>query len=171
MHAETVKVDLLTEGDAVEVAKWPTYPTEYEALDYALRKGGWLDKFPEDEGNHRFAARVDNQLVGFSILVPTGRGDAEFFIAVHPKWVGRGVGTILTEDTVKRGFTSLGLEKIHLKVRHWHSKGIELYKKVGFRTTEEKEEEWYGKRIRFLTMYLYKLDWKNQAETLRANSR
>ena len=170
MHDVIIGIDILTADDVDKVANWPTYSGEYEALDYALRKGGWLDKFPENEGNHRFAARIDNQLVGFSILVPTGSRDAEFFIAIHPNWIGRGIGKFLTEKTVKKGFTRLGFERIHLKVRHWHSKGIDLYEKVGFRTTEEKEEEWYGKTINFLTMYLYKTDWEKQSEKFTIKS-
>lgn len=160
MKVAHLRIDKLAQEDALYIRRWPSYPEKYAKLDYALRKGGWLDQFPEKAGNFRFAAWVEGRLVGFSILNPTGKREAEFYIAVHPKKLGQGLGKKLTERIVREGFTKLRLKRIHLKVRDWHTDAIKLYKRVGFGETKKKKLKWRGETIRFVIMEIHAADWK-----------
>jgi len=40
-----VTLKKLTEEDVNVIRSWPLYPPQVRALDYALRKDGWLDEF------------------------------------------------------------------------------------------------------------------------------
>jgi len=139
----------LTEADARAVRDWPLYPPEVEALDYALRPGGWLDQFPEAADTQRFAAWDGPELVGFSILTHVAGGEAEFYVALRPDRIGRGVGRALTEQTLAAGFGGLGLKRIYLKVRPWHRRAAALYEKLGFRRTGRAVEEVQGRPVEF----------------------
>ena len=147
-----MKLRPLSAADQRTVRGWPPYPSEFADLDYALRADGWLDQFPAGPGNHRYGAWVDRDLVGFSILTETGPGEAEFFIALHPERLGQGIGRELTPLVLAEGFRALGLRRIHLKVRSWHTRGIHLYAQAGFREVGETEMEIRGKRERFVLM-------------------
>ena len=147
----------MTAGDEHAIHSWPSYPAEFKDLDYALREKGWLAQFPAGPTNDRIAARVGNHLVGFSILTKTGLGEAEFYIALHPESIGRGLGKIFTRMVVQQGFEQLKLQKIHLKVRSWHLRAIQLYEGLGFRQVGAKDLEINGKREQFIIMELDKL--------------
>ena len=151
-HDTVMRISPLTADDARTILAWPPYPSEFSALDYALREYGWLNQFPETTGNHRFGAWVDGELVGFSILTQTAPGEAEFYIALNPDKLGQGFGKELTQKILVKGFQDLGFERIHLKVRTWHSRGIHLYEQVGFRKVGEMEMEIMGKKDRFIEM-------------------
>jgi RimJ/RimL family protein N-acetyltransferase len=145
---ETPRVNLepLTDADALVIHQWPEYPPQYMALDYALRQGGWLAEFPNGPKNHRYAARCNGDLVAFSILAETSKPEAEFYVAVDPRKLGSGVGSVVTKLTLEAGFDHLGLHRIWLKVRAWHSVGIHIYERAGFRHTGKPFEDTAGGR-------------------------
>jgi len=149
-----VELAPLAAADAAEIRVWPPYPPPFEPLDYALRAGGWLDQFPASAANRRLAVRSAGILVGFTLLVDLRAGDAEFYLAVHPAHLNRGVGRAATLATVALGFASLGLARIHLKVREWHAVGIRLYREVGFIPGETMTLEVAGRQTAFLAMAL-----------------
>lgn len=127
-NAPVATLRKLTDDDQAAIEKWPSYPPQFMALDYALRaKVGWLAKYPESAGNNRFAAEVEGKLVGFSILTK----EAEFYVAVHPDRLAGGIGSQITRLTKERGF-DLGFERIWLKVRTWHRSGIRIYERMGY---------------------------------------
>lgn len=108
--------------------------------------------FPESPTTIRLGGWTNGNLVGFSLLTDITASSAEFYIALHPAKTGRGIGRQLTEETIKFAFTKLKLRKVYLKVRKWHSRGIELYKQVGFVVTGEKEEDIQGSPVGFYVM-------------------
>ena len=152
MPIETIRLESLVQGDADSINDWPPYPQELIDLDYALRPGGWLDQFPESTRTHRYAIKDGDLLVGFTILTNIRNADAEFYIAVHPDHLGKGIGTAATRQTVLIGFHRLGLSRIYLKVRLWHKRAIQTYKNVGFTMCGTSEEVIHGKHVQFLTM-------------------
>ena len=143
-----------------EINSWPNYGGSFRALDYALRPGGWLDALPESINTRRFAARLDGQLVGFSILTDITREAAEIYLAVHPELTGRGIGRQIMESTLAKAFFEIGLSRVHLKVRVWHKRAITLYQKVGFVAKGQKREEVNGEMVDFQIMELQKADFK-----------
>lgn len=147
-----MRITPLTADDVKTILAWSPYPSEFSALDYALREYGWLDQFPEAVGNHRYGAWVDGELVGFSILTQTAPGEAEFYIALSPHKLGQGFGKQLTQKILAKGLQDLGFERIHLKVRAWHARGIRLYERAGFQKVGEIELEIKGKKDRFVVM-------------------
>lgn len=155
----SVMLATLTRHDQDAIRAWPAYPPQYKDLDYALRERGWLDQFPAGAKNHRFAAWQKDELLGFSILTETGNNDAEFYLAVRPERLRKGFGKEITQMTLDKAFYELGLERVHLKVRKWHRKAIELYTSSGFKTTGLKDEEINGKTDTFEIMELNRSDY------------
>jgi RimJ/RimL family protein N-acetyltransferase len=152
-----VALNELTPTDEAEIQNWPPYPPQFMALDYALRsKPGWLAAFPANPANHRFAARKDGKLVGFSILTETGPQEAEFYVAIHPEKLNIGIGIDVTRQTKERGFDQLNLRHIWLKVRTWHEGAIRVYERVGFRKVDpEFTETAGGREDRFIKMEVF----------------
>jgi len=104
-------------GDIAKIKKWPPYRGGFEQMDYALRDNGWLDEFRDRDDTRIFAAELNERLVGFSLLSTAAAGDAEFRIAIHPKWTGKGLGTEVTRATLQAGFGRQALSRVHLIVR------------------------------------------------------
>jgi diamine N-acetyltransferase len=146
----------LTGEDVNVIRYWPPYPRELVDLDYALREDGWLDEFPESPTTRRFAAWDGTQLVGFSILTDIVDGNAEFYIALHPGWIGRGIGREVTNQTLAIGFEQLDLRRIYLKVRDWHQRAIALYESVGLRKFGMCVADVQGQPVHFVTMEIRK---------------
>ena len=143
---------LLSESHRQEIQSWPPYTGDFAPLDYALRPGGWLDSMPESAVTHRYAAMLNGQLVGFSLLTDITADAAEIYLAVKPGITGKGIGGQLMDLTLEKGFRDLKLGRIYLKVRVWHKRAIALYEKEGFMTTGRKQEEIAGEMVDFLTM-------------------
>ena len=150
-----VTIKRLAAADAVAIEDWPPYPKAFASLDYALRHpDGWLHQFPESAENRRYAAWRGSELVGFSLLAHTKDGEAEFYVAVHPELLHKGIGRAITEQTVAAGFEQLGLSRIYLKVRDWHTGAARLYESVGFQKYGEAEELIQGKPTKFVMMQI-----------------
>lgn len=155
MSAHPVTLRQLTEEDAAAIAQWPPYPQAFALLDFALRKGGWLDQFPESSRAHRYAAWQGDNLVGISILADIAEGDAEFYIALHPDHIGQGFGESITRQTVLAGFKHLGLSRIHLKVRDWHETAMAVYERVGFTRQGTCVAPIQGQPVHFIIMEIF----------------
>lgn len=155
MRSDSITLKSLTREDAAAVGQWPPYPAPVAALDFALRKGGWLDQFPESSQNHRYAAWHQDTLVGFSMLADLHEGNAEFYLAVHPARLGQGFGEPITRQTLHIAFKSLGLSRIHLRVRNWHERAIALYERVGFKKHGTCVAPIQGQPVHFIMMERY----------------
>jgi diamine N-acetyltransferase len=138
--------------DIPEIKSWPPYLNGFEQMDYALRDNGWLDEFRDRPATWIYVVELSNQRIGFSLLSATAREEAEFRIAIHPDWTGKGLGREATLATLKTGFGHLILAKIHLIVRKSNLRALSLYKNIGFVTISESVHAIQGKDIEFIDM-------------------
>jgi RimJ/RimL family protein N-acetyltransferase len=154
-----IELRLITDEDVAKVKNWPSYTDEFEAMDYALRKDGWLDEYRERPMTWIYVAELDKQTVGFSLLSTTGEGEAEFRIAIHSRWIGKGLGKKIAFATLKKGFRQLNLTRIHLIVRKENKVASKLYESLGFIKSGESTRMIQGKIIEFINMNLTKEDF------------
>ena len=146
----------ITAEDAAEVKNWPAYTDIFEAMDYALREGGWLDEYWGRPMTWIYMAELDGQTIGFSLLSTTAEGEAEFRIAVHPQWIGRGFGVQIALSTLDKGFGQHGMNRIHLIVRKENLAALKLYEGLGFAKSGESTRVIQGKTIEFIDMDMSK---------------
>ncbi len=146
----------LGKGDAIRIARWPTYPGEFEDIDYALRPNGWLDEFENKPGAHCFIAEESGEPVAFSVLAKTGDAEAEFRIALRADKIGSGLGMTLASETLAKGFGDVELSRIHLVVRKNNHRAIRLYERLGFVKRGECRKTFNGKPAQFLVMDLHR---------------
>jgi diamine N-acetyltransferase len=149
----------LIPDDISAVNGWPAYPPEFEALDYALRGNGWLTEFLNKPDTWCFAAEQAGELVAFTILSKTGEAEAEFRIALRADRTGQGLGGAITDMTLAKGFTEMGLSRIDLIVRKNNPRAIRLYARLGFVESGELLKVINGKQASFLKMELTKASY------------
>jgi diamine N-acetyltransferase len=153
----------ITVDDMVEVKNWPAYSAGFEAMDYALREGGWLDEYGERPMTWIYVAVLNGQTVGFSLLSKTADGEAEFRIAIHPQWIGKGLGSQIALATLKKGFGLLNLSRVHLIVRKENHVAIKLYESIGFIRSGESTRMIQGKIIEFMDMDMSRENFDSHA--------
>jgi len=146
----------LVPDDMVAIRGWPPYPPEFEELDYALRNNGWLTEYRNKPDTWCFAVEQAGQLIAFTILSKTGEAEAEFRIALRADRTGQGLGSAITTMTLAKGFTEIGLSRIHLIVRKNNPMAIRLYTRLGFTERGECFKSINGRQVHFLTMELLK---------------
>ncbi|MGB7992778.1 isochorismatase family protein [Methanoregula sp.] len=144
----------LQEPDISIIKSWPSYPAEFSGLDYALRDRGWLDEYVGKKGTEIFVAEDSGTLVGFSILTCEKGGSAEFRIALHPEWVGHGLGKTITRLTLRQGFSHPDIWSIRLIVRKTNLRAQNLYTSLSFQVVGECTEEIQGKPVEFYQMII-----------------
>jgi RimJ/RimL family protein N-acetyltransferase len=150
-----LEVRPLNEKERAEIYEWPHYSAPYEEFNYAIeRKVGWLDKQGRNTGALALGGIRENKLEAFSLLVPTGRGSVEFYVAVRATRVHKGVGREMTRCTIRYAFKNCGADRIWLKVRKNHPFGRRLYEESGFVLCGTKQEEVMGKQVEFDVMEL-----------------
>lgn len=99
----------------------------------------WLDHLLCDDCYNVLAIH-DDEIVGHSTLVGDDAGDYELAIFVHQDFQGAGIGTDLLEALLGLGERA-GIERVWLTVERWNRPAINLYKKVGFETTDAQSFE------------------------------
>jgi len=144
----------LHKSDISIIKAWPPYPAEFSRLDYALRDSGWLDEYVEKSGTELFVAEDSGTIVGFSILSSETGGSAEFRIALHPEWVGHGLGRTITLLTLRKGFSHPDIWSIRLIVRKTNLRAQKLYTSLAFQVIGEITEEIQGKPVDFYQMII-----------------
>jgi ribosomal protein S18 acetylase RimI-like enzyme len=142
----------ITEEDIGEIESWPTYEDGFEQMDYALRKGGWIDEYRNRADTWFYVAELNKQVVGFSLLSVTAKGEAEFRIAIHPRRTGAGFGREVTLAVLKIGFCKLGMDRINLIVRKNNYRAIKLYERLGFKKAGESIHTIQGRLVEFFDM-------------------
>jgi diamine N-acetyltransferase len=155
-----MKLRPLRADDIDAIDSWPPYPAEFGDLDYALRVHGWINEYSNKPATWIYVAEDAGERVGFSILSQTDPGRAEFRIALHPGWIGRGVGRPLARKTIDKGFAEHKFEIIHLIVRPDNPRAVALYESLGFAHRGERELEVNGRPARFLVMEIGRDDRK-----------
>ena len=142
----------LTAADRVAVQRWPRYPLEFSALDYALRENGWLDEPRDSAKTSCFAIEKSGEIIAFTILSATDTNAAEFRIALRADKIGQGLGAAITSLTLEYGFSQLGLSQIHLIVRKNNVRAHRLYTQMGFIHQGECFQYCNGKQVLFTMM-------------------
>ncbi len=151
-----IELRLIRTDDIADINNWPHYVNGFAQMDYALRERGWLDEFSSRPNTWIYIADLNKQVIGFSILSITGDREAEFRIAMHPGWTGKGLGREVTLATLKTGFGQLNLDRIYLIVRKNNHRAAKLYENIGFAITGESIHTIQGKRIKFTDMVMTK---------------
>ncbi|MDX9743670.1 MAG: GNAT family N-acetyltransferase [Arcobacteraceae bacterium] len=142
------------------VNNWANYNDEFKELDYALRDGGWIDEYFNKKETHIFAAVLNNELIGFTILSDDEYG-TEFRIALSPQHLGFGFGKLIAQRTFEKGFQELEKQSIYLIVRVDNIRAIALYKKFNFRVVCEVQKKVNHKMVRFIKMEKLNHEWQN----------
>ena len=140
--------------DVTEIKSWPSYSDGFAQMNYALRDHGWLDEFMSRPKTRIYIADLNKQIVGFSLLSITAEGVAEFRIAIHPHWTGKGIGREVAFATLKAGFRKLNLDQIYLIVRKNNLHAAKLYESIGFDLTGESVHMIKGEYIDFNEMMM-----------------
>jgi diamine N-acetyltransferase len=148
--------------DAAEIGAWPAYGNGFEQMDYALREHGWLSVYMGRPNTWIYVADFNKQAIGFSLLSVTSEGTAEFRIALHPLWTGKGLGREVTLATLKAGFQELNLDKVYLIVRKNNHRAARLYKKIGLTLTGESVHAIQGKPVVFNDMAITREEFNNR---------
>jgi len=162
-HTSRLALRPLEDADRQTIARWPHYPAPYEALDYSLRPTvGWLDIYGRKPGCLRFAVWDDEALVGFTLLVPDGASVAEFYVAIHPTYLDRHIGTAATRLTLDAAFGEHHFALVFLRVRTNHVTGIHIYEKLGFQRTDRMVEATNGVPVEFFRMELTRDAWERK---------
>ncbi len=99
----------------------------------------WLDHLLCEDCYNVVAVHGD-EVAGHATLVGDDAGDYELAIFVHQDFQGAGIGTDLLEGLLGLG-AEAGLERVWLTVERWNRPAINLYKKVGFETTDAQSFE------------------------------
>jgi putative acetyltransferase len=94
----------------------------------------------DDPDRHIIVAEVEHEgrqkvigLAGVSVFKnPRGRHAAQFFIALHSGWHGRGIGEALSREVLRFADEELGLRRVELHVNVDNAAAIALYEKLGF---------------------------------------
>jgi RimJ/RimL family protein N-acetyltransferase len=149
----------LAAHDRSAIHAWPLYRAPFEALNYAIRPGGWLDVQGRVPGCIALGGWIQDELIAFSLLVPDGAHGAEYFVAVKSHIIQKGIGRRMTGATLRHGFVETGLERIFLKVRVNHAVGRHLYASVGFSECGFKSEETNGLPVDFVLMEITREKW------------
>jgi len=144
----------LTVEDVVEIRCWPPYPPEFAELDYALRQNGWLDEFGARPDTWCFAVENAGVLIAFTIVSGTGRGEAEFRLALRGDQTGMGLGAAILPLALKRA-SGLGFTRIHLLVRKDNPRARRLYLGLGFEKRGECIKEINGRQVPFEIMDIF----------------
>ncbi|MDO9053076.1 MAG: GNAT family N-acetyltransferase [Gallionella sp.] len=147
------------EKDGITIEQWPAYPLEFEDLDYALRKDGWIAEFRGQPDTCVYAAEQSGELIAFTILSLTERCEAEFRIALRADKAGKGLGRIITAKTLEIGFDETGLKRIHLIVRKNNPRAINLYQQQNFSHCGECQMMVNNSQTDFLMMELLRKDF------------
>ena len=142
----------LVPDDMGAIRGWPPYPPEFGDLDYALRSNGWLTEYWNKPETRCFAVEQAGELIAFTILFKTGEAEAEFRVALRADRTGQGLGGAITSMTLTKGFSELGLSRIHLIVRRNNPRAIRLYARLGFTERGECFKSINGKQAHFLIM-------------------
>ncbi|MBX0322801.1 GNAT family N-acetyltransferase [Halomicroarcula sp. F13] len=99
----------------------------------------WLDTILDGDCVN-VVARYDGDVVGHATLVPDRHGEHELAIFVLQSFQGAGIGTALVETLLGQG-QHAGIEKVWLTVERWNDAAANLYRKVGFETSNAESFE------------------------------
>jgi len=121
--------------------------TNFDSADRAqgvppIREEGvreWLDALLAEDAVNVLAWH-DEFVAGHATLVPDGESAHELAIFVHHQYQGAGIGSRLIRHLLGEGEVR-GVERVWLTVERWNTPAVNLYRNVGFETTEAESFE------------------------------
>ncbi|MFB6295631.1 MAG: N-acetyltransferase family protein, partial [Halobacteriales archaeon] len=99
----------------------------------------WLDTLLAGESVNVLAWH-DEFVAGHATLVPDEEGAYELAIFVHHQYQGAGIGSRLIRHLLGEG-KRRGVERVWLTVERWNTPAVNLYRDVGFETTNAENFE------------------------------
>lgn len=104
---------------------------ERAAYPYPWTRGNFMDCLVA--GYSCWVAELEDEVVGYSILM-TGAGEGHVLnCCVTPDWQGHGLGRLLMRNLMATA-AGYGLETLFLEVRPSNGRAILLYEDMGFET-------------------------------------
>jgi ribosomal protein S18 acetylase RimI-like enzyme len=143
-------IDFLVYGDGPISDEREALIAMYANFDSADRAQGvppireeavrdWIDALLTEDAVNVLAWH-DEFVAGHATLVPDGNGAHELAIFVHHQYQGAGIGSRLIRHLLGEGGRR-GLERVWLTVERWNTPAVNLYRDVGFETTEAESFE------------------------------
>jgi peptidyl-dipeptidase Dcp len=97
---------------------------------------------------HKRSGPVDNhRMIGFMLLMDRGKAAQLRYFLVQPEYRGIGLGSKLMRLYMDF-LQECGYQESYLWTTHELSTAASLYKRAGFKLTEEKESTAFGKQLR-----------------------
>lgn len=104
---------------------------ERAAYPYPWTRGNFVDCLVS--GYSCWVVEIENELVGYSIMM-AGAGEGHLLnCCISPAWQGRGLGRLAMQRLIA-GLPGYGVECLFLEVRPSNGKAIALYESLGFET-------------------------------------
>jgi len=132
-------IDFLVYGDGPIEAEIEALVAMYTNFDPADRAQG-VPPIREEAVRDWLLAWHDEFVAGHATLVPDGEGAHELAIFVHHQYQGAGIGSRLIRYLLGEG-ARRGIERVWLTVERWNTPAVNLYRDVGFETTEAESFE------------------------------
>jgi ribosomal protein S18 acetylase RimI-like enzyme len=143
-------IDFLAYGDGPIEDEREALVAMYANFDSADRAQGvppirepavrdWLEALLAEDAVNVLAWH-DEFVAGHATLVPDREGSNELAIFVHHQYQGAGIGSRLIRHLLGEG-ARRGIERVWLTVERWNSPAVNLYRDVGFETTEAESFE------------------------------
>lgn len=99
------------------------------------------------ERNRIWACEHNGRMVGFLLLIDRGKAAQLRYFLIEPEYRGLGLGSKLLNLYLDFLHES-GYKESYLWTTHELDTAIYLYKRIGFKLTEEKESTSFGKALR-----------------------
>lgn len=89
--------------------------------------------------DHYFVLLINDKIIGYSFLRLFGYKIPSFGCCIRYEYWGNGYGEMITEKTIDAA-KKIGYTKVILKVYKKNNVAFNLYKKIGFKVTDENVE-------------------------------
>ena len=125
--------------ESSEEAKYYTGTTQKFTLDQIK---DYVTKIVVDKTRRDYLIIDSNKIVGEAVLSDITDESCHFRICIFNKDdFSRGIGGKVTNWVISTAFNELGIKNIELEVFPFNERGLALYKKMGFRKTEQVIDE------------------------------
>lgn len=129
----------------------------------------WFDTILSDKTSYNKAIvdSTSDKIIGYAGIASLSQTNlsGEYFIFIGEKsYHGKGIGTFVTKEIIKRGFQDLGLNRIMLTVSDTNEGAIKAYKKANFKTEGIMRQAAYrdGKFHDKIIMSILRDEWINE---------
>jgi len=152
-----MKILTLSDRHKRNISQW-SYHNEYAQFNYALQRGGWLDKYCCQTKTDCYVVMDLEEIIGLFLFIVSNNN--EFRILINPHFLNQGFGKKIVQKALNMAFEILEFSHITLIVRKSHHVAQNLYLKFGFKFMGEKVESIDGVNIEFYTMKLRRTTWQ-----------